>query len=142
MSNDDQLGLLLLNLNGDIVDTNRQEIWLLVWLIGATGSLGLSTSSQTGLLLGLGLWLVLHGKLEEGGSGLLVQALAELVDHWWDLETLLENGALTLDADILGPLDEAGQVTLWLDITTDSERFWGLLEEWVGFLGLLSLLDE
>ena len=95
--------------------------------------LGLSTSSQTGLLLGLGLWLVLHGKLEEGGSGLLVQALeegvnnqliksdfylAELVDHWWDLETLLENGALTLDADILGPLDEAGQVTLWLDITT------------------------
>ena len=44
--------------------------------------------------------------------------LAELVDHWWDLETLLENGALTLDADILGPLDEAGQVTLWLDITT------------------------
>ena len=44
--------------------------------------------------------------------------LAELVNHWWDLETLLENGALTLHADILGPFDEAGQVTLWLDITT------------------------
>ena len=42
--------------------------------------------------------------------------LAELVDHWGHLEALLENGTLTLDADILGPLDEAGQVALGLDV--------------------------
>lgn len=44
--------------------------------------------------------------------------LAELVDHWGHLKTLLEDGTLTLNADILGPLDEAGQVALGLDAAT------------------------
>lgn len=47
-----------------------------------------------------------------------VKYLAELVDHWWDLQALLEDGALALEADIFGPLDEAGQITLWLDVAT------------------------
>jgi len=54
----------------------------------------------------------------------------------------LENGLLALDTDVFWPFDEAGQVTLWLDITTDSEGFWGLFKEWILLLDILLLLDE
>ena len=49
---------------------------------------------------------------------LTVQGLVELVDGWWNLQTLEEDGTLTLQTDILGPLDKAGQVTLRLDALT------------------------
>ena len=59
----------------------------------------------------------------------LVNSLGELVDGGWNLETLEKNTLLSLDADILWPLDEAGEVASWLNITTDSEVSWGLLEK-------------
>ena len=37
VGDDDQLGLLLLDLDGHVVDTDRHEVWLLVGLIGTTG---------------------------------------------------------------------------------------------------------
>jgi hypothetical protein len=49
-------------------------------------------------------------------SGVLVQGLGELVDSRGDLETLLQDSLLALETDVLGPLDEAGQVTLGLDV--------------------------
>jgi hypothetical protein len=39
-----------------------------------------------------------------------------------DLEPLLKHGLLTLDTDVLGPLDETTQITLWLDILTYREE--------------------
>lgn len=40
VGDDDQLGLLLLDLDGDVVDTNSQEVWLLVGGVGTTGGPG------------------------------------------------------------------------------------------------------
>lgn len=47
--------------------------------------------------------------------------MSELVDNRRNLESLHENALLSLDADISGPLHEAGQVALRLEIVADSE---------------------
>ena len=59
----------------------------------------------------------------------LVNGRLELVDVGWDLKALEKDALLSLDADILGPLDETGEVANWLDVTTDSEVLGALLEE-------------
>ncbi len=59
----------------------------------------------------------------------LVDGVGELVDGWWDLESLHKDALLSLDADVLWPFDEAGQVTGGLNVTADTEVLGGLLEE-------------
>lgn len=49
-------------------------------------------------------------------TSLLVQSLRELVDWWWNLQALLQDCLVTLDANVLGPSHETGQVTFWLNI--------------------------
>lgn len=44
---------------------------------------------------------------------------------------------MSLESDILWPSDKSGQISSWLDITSDSEVSWGLLEKRI----LLSLGD-
>lgn len=51
----------------------------------------------------------------------LINGVGELMDCWWDLKTLEEDSLLSLDTDVLGPLDESGQISDGLDITTDTE---------------------
>ena len=46
-----------------------------------------------------------------------------------DLESLHENSLLSLDSDVLWPLHETGEVPLWLDVTSQSEVTWVLLEQ-------------
>ena len=43
------------------------------------------------------------------------------MDVGWDLKALEKDALLSLDADVLGPFDETGEVASWLDVTTDSE---------------------
>lgn len=124
------------------------------------GGLGLGLLEETGLLLLLGLGLVLVQELEELGSGVLVQGVAELSDRRGDLkeraiykydirpillsdrrthlEPLVEDDLLPLEPDVLGPLDESGQVGLGGQVSTDTERPRLLLEERVlgSLLGL------
>ena len=45
---------------------------------------------------------------------------------------------MSLNADVLGPLDESGEVAHGLDVTTDAEVLGALLEE--GGASILSLL--
>merc|ERR1712025_504703 len=97
---------------------------------------------ESGLLLGAVFRSVLLRELEERSSRLLVQALAELVDHWRHLESLLEDGLLSLEADVLGPSDESRQVTFRLDVLANSEVLWSLFEERVLLLDFLLLLDQ
>lgn len=52
-----------------------------------------------------------------------------------DLQSLQEDSLLTLDADVFGPLDEAGEVSHGLDVATDSKVTSILLEQ--GALNLL-----
>jgi hypothetical protein len=76
----------------------------------------------------------------------LVDSLGELVDDGRDLESLHENTLLSLDSDVLGPLHEAGQVALGLDVATEAEVAGVLLEKRSGSsdgaaLGLNDLLS-
>lgn len=121
MSDDDQLGLLLLHQLGDSVRSGPDEGWLLLGLhllALLTLSLGLGQLLQTLLLSQSRLGPILLQQLERLDGGGLVQGLGELMDWWWHLQTLLENGLLALDADVLGPSNETRQIALGLNVLT------------------------
>lgn len=46
------------------------------------------------------------------------------------LESLKKNSLLTLDANIFRPPDEAGEISLWLNVSSDSKVASVLLEQW------------
>jgi hypothetical protein len=52
-----------------------------------------------------------------------------LVESRGNLQSLKKNSLLTLDADVFGPLDEASEISLGLDVATDSKVTSILLEE-------------
>ena len=55
----------------------------------------------------------------------------KLVDRRRDLEPGLQDGLHPLKSDVLGPLDEAAEVPLGLDVLANGEVPGALLEEWV-----------
>ena len=59
----------------------------------------------------------------------LVNGAIELVDHRGDLQSGHKNSLLSLDTDVLGPFDETGQVSLGLNVTSNSEVSGALLEK-------------
>lgn len=75
----------------------------------ATGKVG-SLLLKASLLLLLGLALVLVKKAEKLGGSVLVENLGELGDGGRALEALVEDDLLALKANVLRPLDEAGEV--------------------------------
>lgn len=137
VGNDDQLGLLLLNEASDVLEAILNNVGLLGLTL--TTSLILGSSQQTSLLLGRSLGSVRVQELEEEGGGVLVKGLGELVDNRGNLQALEQNSALALNADVAGPLDEASQVALGLNVTTDGENAGTSLNEGNGLL-LSSLL--
>jgi len=145
VGNDDKVGLLVLNEGNAVVETHLGEERLLSILLGLfaiIGSDSLSLLVETSLLLLLGLWAVLVEETEELGSGVLVESVGELGNCRGNLEALVEDDLLALEADVFGPLNKAGQVTSGLDILADTEVLWGLLEERVGGLLCGRLLAE
>ena len=68
----------------------------------------------------------------------------ELSNGGGHLESLVKDALLPLNADVLGPLHESGEVSLWLDVTSQSEVAWVLLEERSLFLtrGLVVTDDD
>lgn len=137
VSNDNEVGLLCLNEGNDMVKTVLDEVWLLGILILCRFicSDGGSSSSKTGFLLLLGLWSVLVEELEELGSGVLVKGMRELSNRWWDLQSLVQDDLLALEANVLGPLDESGEIARWLDLLANGEVLWTGLKERI-LLGL------
>lgn len=121
-----------------------------------TLGLGSSHGSEASLLLNLGLRLILaqqakglsgykeglvHCHTHPSHTSILVKSAGELVDGWGNLQALLEDGALTLEADIERPLGVTGEVTLGLDVVANGKVTGALLEERVsdllgGSLGL------
>jgi len=129
MGHDDELGFTFFDEGGDVVKTELEDAWLgTVFLV----SLLLGLSLESSLLLLLGLWRVLVEELEELRGLVLIDGLLELEKSRWGLESHEEDSLLSLDSDVLWPLDESGKVLLWLDVSTNSEGSWGLLEERVG----------
>jgi len=51
----------------------------------------------------------------------LVNCVLELMEGGRHLESLKKNSLLTLNSDILRPLDESSEVSLWLDVASDSK---------------------
>jgi len=114
--NDDEGSLLRLDEGNNVVQAVLDEQGLLGVLdLLALSSLG-SSSGETGLLLLLGLGAVLVEELEEMGGSVLVESVAELGDGRGNLEALVQDDLLALEADVFGPLDEAGEVTDRLDV--------------------------
>ena len=132
---EDELGLLLLDEGGDVLEAEFD-------LVGGTGGGGSARGGGRGGLLdalllgGGGLGAVVVEELEDGGSLVLVKSLGELVDGRGDLEALVEDGTLTLDAHVLGPLHEAGEVAVaGTDGAADAGGARAGGEEGVGLLG-------
>lgn len=71
------------------------------------------------MLLGLGRVLLQEG--EESLSNVLVQSVVELSDDGGDSQTLVENTLLALNLDVLRPANEASEVALGLDVSTNTE---------------------
>ena len=59
----------------------------------------------------------------------LVNSLLELVEGRRHLQSLEQDSLLTLNTNIFWPPDEAGQVSLGLDVASNSEVFGVLFEE-------------
>ena len=141
VSDDDKLGLAFFDELSDMVQTElehdglRANLGILVALL-ALLSLGLKTLLLHGLVLGL----VAVEELEELSRLVLLEGLGEDVQRCRHLETHHEDSLLTLDPDILGPLDEPGEIASGLDVTTNAEVAGALLEQGVLRLGGLATL--
>lgn len=68
-------------------------------------------------------------RTEKWHTGALVQRLGELVDGRGHLQAVQEDGALTLDLDVEGPLHETREVGLVTDGTTDTPVARALLNQ-------------
>ena len=125
-----QRGLLILDQADNVVETVLDGVGLLahILLLLALGDGG-GLTVQTLLLLGLGLGAVLVEELEGLGGQVAVQGVGELSDRRRDLQAEVQNLLLALQADISGPLDEARQVALGLDVLADAEVARALLEQ-------------
>jgi hypothetical protein len=55
--------------------------------------------------------------------------VGELVDGRGDLESLHQDSLLPLNSDVSWPFDETGEVSLWLDVSSNSEVSGSLLEK-------------
>lgn len=144
----DKLGLLLLDKGGDVLESELDNIGDLVVRFFASSSGG-SNLLDSLLLGGRCLGAVFVEKSEDSHGLVLAQSLGELIDRRGDLKTLVQDSALALDADILGPSDETTEITsLGADGSSDSggtgasgvERVGGL--DRLGLVVLLILLSS
>lgn len=122
VGDEDKRSLLVLNETDNVVQTVLDVVGLLadvLLLLALSDSGGLTV--ETLLLVGLGLRAVLVEELEGLGSGVAVQGALELSDRRGDLETEVQDLLLALQTDVLGPLDEAAEVALGLDVLADTE---------------------
>merc|ERR1712080_460647 len=115
-----ELRLSLLDEGSDMVEPHLHSSRLLRSSLATAGNF-LSLLSQAFLFLGLRLWLKIVEKTEQLGSLTFVESVAELVDCRRYLDALQERHLAALQANVLGPLHEARQVTLGENIASDGE---------------------
>lgn len=125
MSNQDQFGLVGLDEISDVVDSVFED-----WeSLGVGGSLLSGHLFQPLSLLGLGL----RGQLLAQTSDLrhlgLVNGVLELSDTWRNLQSLKKDSLLPLEPNVSWPFGETGQITFWLDVSSNTEVPWAFLEK-------------
>lgn len=128
--NDDEFSFLLLDEGGNVVQTEFEVDWFWTDMISlVSASSGLSLGLESLLLLLGSFWRVLAKELNELGLLVLLNGVGEDVKNWWALKSHEKNSLLSLDSDILWPFHVSSQVSGWLNVSTNSEVSWGLLEE-------------
>jgi len=131
VSNDNEGSTLLFNKLGDVVQAELDVEGLVSLGSGLVGG----NSGET-FLLGLTGLRAIFGKQFKELSGLVAfESTVELCDGWRDLQALEQDALLTLNTDVLGPSNEAGQISLRLDVSTDSKVAWVLFEQRVFICG-------
>ena len=132
VGDEDKRSLLVLDQANDVVETILDSVRLLADILLLLALLnGGSLLKETLLLLGLGLRTVLVQELESLGGGVAVENVLELGDRRRHLEAHVDDLALALEADILGPLHHAGEVATGLNVLADAEVARLLLEKGV-----------
>lgn len=142
---EDERGLLVLNQANNVVETVLDSVGLLGNILLLLTLLdGGSLLEETLLLLGLGLRSVLVEELEGLGSSVAVEDVLELSESRGNLEAHLKDLLLSLETNILGPLDHARDISLGLDVLADAEVAGSLLEKRVlgGLLASLTLRER
>ena len=99
----------------------------MISFVSSFSSLGLRLKSI--FLLSLSFWSILSKQLHELTLLVLLDALGEDVEDWWALQSHEKHSLLSLDSNILWPLDISRQVSGWLNVSSNSEVSFGLLEE-------------
>jgi hypothetical protein len=141
VGNQDQGSLLLFHQGRHVFETKLDLVRrLLVFGFLAFG-LGSRRFLDALLLCRLGLGTVLVEEGEYRHGFILAERLGKLVDGRRHLEALVEDGTLTLEANVARPLDKARQVTsLGTNVATDLEVTGARGKEGVGRgLGLFGL---
>lgn len=116
VGDDNQRGFLLFNQFGDRVGAVTHKQWLLFRLNFLALGLRFGGLLQALLLGQLRFWTIFLQQFEQLNGILFVQCLRKLMDWWWDLQSLLQNGFLALHTNIFRPTNETGQITFWLDV--------------------------
>jgi len=123
--NHNKLRALLFNELGDVVQAEL-DVDGLGTLLGGLVSSGLGKAR---LLFLAGLWAVFREQFKQFTGLVALNGVAELGDAWRHFEAVHQDALLTLNADVLGPLDEACEVSLRLDVSSDSKVAWVLFEQ-------------
>jgi len=145
VGDEDERSLLVLDQADNVVETVLDGVGLLGDILLLLALLdGGSLLEETLLLLGLGLRSVLVEELESLGSSVAVEDVLELSESRGNLQAHLKDLLLSLEADILGPLDHARDISLGLDVLADAEVAGSLLEKGVlgGLLASLTLRER
>lgn len=130
VGDEDQRSLLVLDEADNVVQAVLDSVGLLADVLLLLALLdGGGLLQETLLLLGLGLGAVLVEQLEGLGGGVAVEDVLELRQSRRNLQAHLEDLLLALEADILGPLDHATEVSLGLDVLADAIVAGALLKE-------------
>jgi len=120
-----ELGTVLLNELGDVIEAELNVDRLGTNVSGLLAG-GLNEAI---FLFGAGLRAIFGEQFKEFTGLVTLNGAVELSDSWWDLEALHQNTLLALNTDVLGPPDEAGEVSLRLDVSSDSKVAWVLFEQ-------------
>jgi len=135
VSDDDKLGRFLLDKSGDVIQAILQYDGLLA-LVCTSGLLVLCHLQKTSLLGFPSLRHVLLAQLQNMCGLVLVDGGIELIDGWGHLDAHEHDLLGTLQSHILWPPHESSEITLGLNVSSQSVATSCLLEKWV----LLSLL--
>jgi len=140
VSNEHKLGLFSFDEVNDFVDAGGQHWFSGSWGVWFAFGSGFGSSNEFSFFISFGLWGVLGGEFEDLGGILFVEGLVELVDAWGNLQSLLQNGSLSLEFDVFWPSDKSGQIFFWLEVLADSKVFGSFFEKWVVGLFLVDSL--